>query len=475
MSEIISAKIAYPSGKAYKLAMAVVLMGLFMAVLDAMIVSIALPGITEYFGNDVSRSQWVVTSYLVTITALLLLFGKLSSITGLKRMFLAGLAVFTVCSLGCGLATSLEMLVFFRILQAIGAAMTSSISMALVYLLNPPERHGKAMGMLGATIGVASMAGPCLGGLLLGYFDWRAIFLINVPIGVIALMTGIPCLNVTDISNLRNDKAGIDRVGAIALIAGLGSFMVFLNVAFGAADPALAYVTGGIALLSAVVFLWNEKRHPNPIIDPGIFRIRDFSLSLISMILFFIAVYMLNIIAPFYLEDIMGLTSVQIGMVLVVVPLIFVIGAPVSGGLYDRGRWKHFTATGLVVAFAGLVVCAWAMLHADFLLLIGSFCLFAIGYALFQTPNNAEIMRGLPHEKSPIASSVANTGRHLGMTLGAVIASGMLSLQGVIPGLFGDFGQGLQALALVSGVTVFMAAVLCIIAAWPSFVRNRKL
>lgn len=458
----------FPTGKEYKLAMGVVLLGLFMSVLDTVIVSIALPSITEHFGNDISQSQWVMTAYLVTMTAFLLIFGKLSSFTGLKRMFLGGLAIFTVSSLGCGIASSLEMLVALRILQAIGASMAASISMALIFRLNSPQRQGKAMGIMGATVAIASLAGPGLGGLLIGLFDWRAIFLVNIPVGVIALLVGVRYLNV---SEDRPDIIKMDWIGAAAFIIGVTSFMAFLNtIAMGDVNLPVA----SIALMASVLFLWNEIRHPHPILDLSVFREMKFSLPLASMVLFFTAIFMLNITVPFYLEGVMEFTPMKVGMVMMTIPMVLVVGAPVTGWLYDLAGWKHFSAAGLAVAFVSLMVCAWSMFNANFRLFVVSLGLFAIGYALFQTPNNTEIMRGLHPGKSAIASSVANTGRHFGMALGASLASVMLSLQAVVPALLNTVGNtGSSLLAITSRVTIVLAAVLCVIAVFPSFIRNR--
>lgn len=462
----------FPAGKEYKLAMGVVLLGLFMSVLDTVIVSIALPSITEHFGNDISQSQWVMTAYLVTITAFLLIFGKLSSFTGLKRMFLGGLAIFTVSSLGCGIASSIEMLIALRILQAIGASMATSISMALIFRLNSPQRQGKAMGIMGATVAIASLAGPGLGGLLIGLFDWRAIFLVNIPVGIIALLVGVPYLNV---SEGRPESIKLDWIGAAAFIIGVISFMAFLNtIATGDVNSPAASIALAITLLASVLFLWNEKRHPHPILDLSVFRETKFSLPLASMVLFFTAIFMLNITVPFYLEGVMEFAPMKVGMVMMVTPLVLAVGAPVTGWLYDLVGWKHFSAAGLAVAFVSLLGCAWSMFNTNFRLFVVALGLFAIGYALFQTPNNTEIMRGLHPERSAIASSVANTGRHFGMALGASLASIMLSQQAVAPALWNTVGNaGSSALAIASGVTIVLAAVLCVIAVLPSFVRNR--
>lgn len=185
--------------------MAVTLLGMFMSVLDSMIIGIALPTITEYFHADIALSQWTMTAYLVAMTSTLLIFGKLSEYTGKERMFLAGMGVFTLASLGCALAPTLPMLIALRTVQGIGAAMAASIAMALIIGLFSYKEHGKAMGALGATIALASLTGgPVLGGFLIDLSGWESIFLINIPFGLLLLVTGGVCS--MDLKNPQPDR-----------------------------------------------------------------------------------------------------------------------------------------------------------------------------------------------------------------------------------------------------------------------------
>lgn len=453
------------NGKERMLAMGVVLLGLFMSVLDTVIVSIALPGIIVYFGNTISESQWVVTAYLITITAFLMIFGKLSAYTGLKKMFLGGIALFTISSLGCGIAPSLPILITFRITQAIGGAMASSISMALIYRLNPPDRQGKAMGIMGATVAIASLAGPGVGGILIEMFDWRAIFYINIPIGIIGLLLGIPYLRITD---TRKKGENIDWIGAISFAVGITSIMVLFNSIATKGLYSMEVLISLAVMFSAFMFLkWNERQQMNPMLDVDVFREPMFLLPLLSMILFFAAVFMLNITMPFYLEEVLEFTPLRVGMIMMVIPVVLVIGSPIIGWLYDRSLWEYFSATGLLIAFSALLICAWAILNEKLNIVLFSMGLFAAGYSFFQSPNNIEIMRGLHKDRAAIASSIANTGRYFGMAIGAAFASVILSMKAV-PQI------DINSLALSSGVALVIAAFLCVIAAWPSYIRNRN-
>lgn len=458
------------SGKERMLAMGIVLLGLFMSVLDTVIVSIALPSITAYFGNTISESQWVVTAYLITITASMMIFGKLSAYTGLKKMFLGGIALFTISSLGCGIAPSLPILITFRIAQAIGGAMTSSISMAIIYRLNPPDMQGKAIGIMGATVAIGSLAGPCIGGVLIEVLDWRSIFYINIPIGIIGLLLGIPYLRITDIREKEERKKGenIDWTGAISFAIGITSVMVLFNAIATKGLYSMEVLTSFATMSSAFIFLkWNEKKQINPILDIRVFREPMFLLPLLSMVLFFAAVFMLNITMPFYLERVLKFTPLHVGTMMMIIPLVLVIGSPIIGWLYDRSLWQYFSATGLLIAFSALLICAWATLSEKLEIVLLSMGLFAAGYSLFQSPNNIEIMRGLHKDRAAIASSIANTGRYFGMAIGASFASVILSAK-LLP------ETDINNLTLSSGMTLVIAALICVIAAWPSYLRNRN-
>lgn len=461
------------NGKAYLIAVGVVLVGLFMSVMDTVIVNIALPSITAYFGNTISESQWVVTSYLITSTAFMIVFGKLSAYTGLKKMFLGGIALFTVSSLGCSMASSLLMLITFRITQAIGGAMMCSISMALIYRLSPPDRQGKALGIMGATVAIASLAGPGIGGVLIEMFDWRAIFHINVPIGIIGLLIGIPYLKITD---TKNRGENIDWIGAISFAVGITSLMVlFSEIATKSLHSIEVLLAFAVTLSAFILFGWNEKRQRDPMLDIGVFRERMFSLPLLSMILFFAAVFMLNITMPFYLEEVLEFTPLHVGVLMMIIPIILTVGSPIVGWLYDRSLWQHFSSMGLLVAFSALLICAWAILNKRLGIILFSMGLFAAGYSLFQSPNNIEIMRGLHKDRAAIASSIANTGRYFGMAVGASFASALLSVQFLFTELKTVLPEiDINSLALSSGVTLAMAALLCVIAVWPSYIRNRN-
>jgi EmrB/QacA subfamily drug resistance transporter len=440
----------------------IVLVGVLMSVIDGVVVSIALPTITSSLGVDLVTSQWIMTGYMVTLTALLLFFGRLSERTGRTNLFTLGLAVFTLASLACGLARSLLQLIAFRVVQAVGAAMVFSISGAILFLIFPPQERGRAMGYLGSTVAVGSILGPILGGFLVDTLGWRAIFLINLPIGIVLVAFALVFLRRPE---ERAQSFEMDWLGTLTLAASLVSLMVLLSE-ISREGPALqtVVVTAAVFAMSTASFLLQERRCRRPLLDLGLFRIRRFLVPLCAMMLFFVATFMMNIAGPFYFQGVIGLRPTQVGLVYLIVPLVMVVASPLSGWLYDRLYWRHYGAVGMVT----LTVCytALGLLAPRYSLtgIVGVFVLLGLGSALFQSPNNTEVMNGLPKSRTAVASSVSATVRNLGMTLGVALASVMLTLQLRGGGYQGEvLLAGKDLLAGAVGKLLFAAGALCLL------------
>lgn len=441
--------------------MAVALLGMYMSVLDGVIISIALPTITSYFNADIALSQWAITGYLVAMTALMLVFARLSDSFGKNRMFLVGMAVFTISSLGCALASTLPLLIGLRIVQGIGAAMSVSIVMAIIFELYPFSEHGKAMGLLGSTIAIASLSGPVLGGFLLDVFSWHAIFMINVPIGIILVTFGIRSMDLE--RPKKSDKDNMDWIGAGSFAAAVVSSMLFLGfIAEETGNDGYIVAALFVFIISIVLFIITERRHPRPLLELSIFSERMFIVPLLCMALVFTAYMVLSISLPFYLEGVMALSSLQVGLVFMLVALILTVGAPFVGKIYDQHPWKYFTGIGLFVAGTGFFAFAYFAQAVDLALLIGTLLIFAVGFTIFQGPINAEIMHGLPIEKSAVASGLNSAVRQFAMAFGSSLASIIFALQLQQAGYTGVVTDAAPSL-IVDATTVAMtvAALLC--------------
>jgi EmrB/QacA subfamily drug resistance transporter len=442
----------------------IVFAAIFMAVLDGNVVNIALPTITTYFGVDVTYSQWVVTAYLVTLTSLLLIFGRVSEYVGRGRMFILGFIVFTLGSLACGLSPGLPALILFRVIQATGAAMLFSISSAIIYQLYPRGEQGKSMGYVGATVAIGSIAGPVLGGFLVDTLGWQYIFLINVPIGAVLIPVAMKYFGSG--GSVRK-KIRMDWTGAATMII----FMVALMLALSSLAVELAFTTPvavftGIFLVSFAIFLITERRVSDPLLDLSIFRVHTFSLPILATTLYFIALFMVNILGPFYFEGVLNLAPSEVGLVFLIMPVIMVIGSPVAGWLYDNHYTPYYSTAGMAVTTGSLLLLAFLSGRLELLLIILAFIPMTIGMVLFQSPNNTEIMGSLPAEKIGIASSVSATVRNLGMALGVSFASILLSISTSSAGYSGPVLQaGPVILSSAFSLIMIVSAVLTLLAA----------
>ena len=312
----------------------IIFVGIFMFVIDGSVVSIALPTITRYFQADVSESQWVITSYLVTVTSLLMIFGKLAEWTGKVRLFLLGFVLFTLASVACGLSSSLEMLIVFRATQAIGAAMAFSISAAVIFEIYPRGEQGKAMGYIGTTVSLASIAGPMMGGYLVDYLGWQYIFLINLPIGIFLLALASKYMKMEE---AKSHKLELDWQGGSLLVIFLVSFMLLLTeLASGVNFTSKKASYALLAVGSLLAFIWIELHQEAPLLDLGIFRIKKFVFPVISIILFIISSFAVFILGPFYFQGVMGFSPAKVGTVFLIVPAIMAFGSPLGGWFYDQ-------------------------------------------------------------------------------------------------------------------------------------------
>lgn len=450
------------SGSRY-VVLAVVLAAVFMGVLDTNVVNVALPTITAAFGVELVRSQWIVTSYLVVNTALLLVFGRLSEYTGKVRLFMAGIAVFTVGSLACGLAPGLDLLILFRALQGLGASIVFSINTAILVQAFPVGERGRTLGMIGTTVAIASIAGPILGGYITGLAGWPYIFFINVPVGIVLLAVASRYLKLPE---KPRRVQGMDWNGAVALVLTMVSLILLLGDLAGSAEPDTALLAyAGVFLASLAWFVSTELGHGSPIIDLRLFKVRKFSFASLSTLINFTAFSMFILCTPFLLQYAWGYTPRQIGTVLLAVPLVTGIAAPVSGYLYDRLQSTFHSSFGMLVSAVALFVLGFAAGGSNAPLLVAGLGLYGLGTGLFTSPNNTEIMSALPPDRSGTASSVLATVRNFGNVVGVSLASILLSLllrsagfDGVVSASAGDPG----ALAASIGLVFFAAGAACV-------------
>lgn len=451
----------------------VILIGIFMFVVDAVVVSVALPTITTHFHASVALAQWIITAYLISITSLLLICGRLSEYTGRPRMFLAGIILFTLSSLGCGISSSLSMLILFRILQAAGGAMAFSISTAMIFQTFPKGELGRAMGYIGSTVAAGSMAGPVLGGYIVDLLGWQYIFLINIPIGIALLPLAMRYLKIHE---KKRELPEMDWVGAGTMILFMAALMLLLGelaISMSLEIKTIAYAFIFVGSFSA--FIAHERNYKRPLLDLLVFNNLDFTLPGVSMMLFFICNFMMVIAGPFFLQGAMRLSPSQVGTIYLIVPTIVVIGSPLAGWLYDRYHYKYHAAIGMLIMAAAFLLMSDMCRRMDLVHYILAYLPLGIGSSLFQSPNNTEIMSALPPEKLGMASSLTATIRNLGMALGTSASGILVTWQVSQAGYSGPILQASpQLLSATTSNIILIAGAVCVLGAGASIMRNRR-
>lgn len=419
--------------------------GTLMTALDGSIVNTLLPILRQQFHVDIAYIEWVVVTYLLVTSSLLLSFGRLGDLYGHKRTYLMGFGVFVLSSMTCGLASSAAALILSRAVQAIGAAMLAANAPAILTKTFPPQRRGQALGIQSTMTYLGLVLGPSLGGWLATHLSWRAVFYINVPIGVIALL-----LSTRFIPDDRNHHTAtaFDGRGALLFSAGLLSVMLGLNRGHSwgwASLPTLLSLSAGLGLLAA--FILTELRAPSPLLDLRLFRNVTFSGATLSAVLNYVALYSVVFLMPFYLIEGRGMTAAQTGALLTAQPIMMALLAPVSGTLSDRVGTRWPTVTGMALLTLGLYGYATLPPDASIARIGLNLALSGTGIGIFISPNTSALMGAAPRERQGTAAGVMSTARNLGMTLGIGLAGALFNTalhlgatDGVFPALRFAFG-----------------------------------
>ena len=454
------------------LILVVVLAGVFMSVLDGVVVTIALPNITSYFHVGVAESQWVVTTYPVIETAFIIIFGKIAERTGKAKMFTAGLITFTVSSLLCGVSGSLEMLIAFRAVQGIGAAMLFSIAAAIVFQVFRHEDRGKVMGLLGSAVAVGMLAGPAIGGFIVGGLGWQYIFWINVPIGVIAAVLALKTLKLHE---KLVDRLRLDYVGCILWMTAIISLMLTMGeIATAAGINVLALFFMAVFAASLAGFTVWEKRTSEPLLDVSVFRVKAFTFAGLSMAMFFISLNIVSVVGPFYYEGVLGYGPETVGVIFMILPAVMIFGSPITGRMYDRTHSRHYSPIGQLIRAGSLFLLALGFFWQDLVTMVVAFAIMGLGSALFKSVNDTEVMITLPKEKAAVASSVSATFRNLSIPIGTSVGPMLLVFQIGNVDLTGAFGTPLAStLATAATISVLFAALLSLAGAVISYLGNR--
>lgn len=427
--------------------LACVLVGTFMAPLDISIINIAMPAITVAFDTTITKAEWVALVYLLTTASLLMTHGRLADILGAKPLYIGGMLCFTAGSLLCGLAPALPLLVAARVVQALGAGALIATGPAIITRAFPATMRGRAMGVHGMTVAVGLACGPLLGGLLVQHFDWRGIFLVNVPIGIVGALWALRTLPREE----RRPAARLDVPGAIFLWVTLCAFLLLLSrgqeANWQGLPTACLLLAGSLGGLS---FIWQERRSSHRMAALELFSNRTFAVANLSSTLSFMAMYGVTFLLPFYLLGAQHLSVFGVGLTMAAMPLVMLVVAPWSGALSDRIGSRLLTTAGLACAAAAIALLELLGAQATPLDVALRLALLGAGLGVFQSPNNSAIMGAVPRDRLGAAASMLGTMRHIGMVSG-IAATGAV-LAHALPADLYD--------ALKSGAGVFSPAIL---------------
>lgn len=381
--------------------------------------NVALPALADAFGASFQAVQWVVLAYLLAITTLIVSVGRLGDIVGRRRLLVAGIALFTTASVVCGLTPSFALLIAARAVQGIGAAVMMALTMAFVGEAVPKGRTGSAMGLLGTMSAVGTALGPSLGGGLVAGPGWRAIFLVNVPLGLVALFLAHRHLPA-DRKLEGRQRPRFDVPGTLLLAFSLGAYALAMTLGrghLGMLNVALLVA----AALGLGLFLLVEAKLASPLIRPSMFRDPALSVGLSTNVMVSTVMMATLVVGPFYLSRGLGLDAATVGLVMSVGPVISAFGGVVAGRIVDRLGAPSVVTVGLVAMVAG---CAALALLPGLLGVAGYIAAIAMltpGYQLFQAANNTAVTADVGPDRRGVVSGLLNLSRNLGLVTGASV------------------------------------------------------
>lgn len=398
-----------------------VAIGIFMSTLDSSVVNIALPAIMRDFVAPLETIEWIPLIYLLTVSSLLLSFGRMSDIKGRRLVYSWGLFVFSIGSLLCGTAQNALWLIGARAFQGIGAAMIMSCTPALMIDIFPVSERGKAMGMVGAVVASGLTAGPALGGVILHYFSWEFIFYINIPIGVTTAVIASRLLKGGKADITRSEP--FDWIGAFLLTFSMGTFLFAITHGYNWGYLSFKFIFFIILSGSASAWLIRvESGTAHPILNLSLLRIRLFTLPIIAAILLFLSLFVIVFLMPFYLTHPCGFSDKQAGYMMITLFIPLFIVSPISGMISDRIGSRALCTLGMGVLFISLIFLSALSPHNPPFPIAWRLALAGIGTAIFISPNSAVAMSAVPPKFKGVAAGMVATARNFGMVMGVALA-----------------------------------------------------
>ncbi len=393
-------------------------LSMLLSSLGTSIANVGLPTLALAFNATFQQVQWVVLAYLLAITTLIVSVGRLGDLTGRRRLLLAGISLFTAASILCSIAPTLWLLIAARAAQGLGAATMMALTMAFVAETVPKEKTGSAMGLLGTMSAVGTALGPSLGGVLIAGLGWQAIFLVNVPLGMLALVLAYRHLPADRRSVGAIPRQGFDHVGTLLLALTLAAYALAMTLgrgSFGTLNMGLLLA----ATIGVGLFVRTEARAASPLIRLSMFREPGLSASLAMNVLVSTVMMATLVIGPFYLSRALGLDTAMVGLILSIGPIISALSGVLAGRMVDRFGAPRMVTVGLSAIAAGSV--GLSVLPGIFGIAgyIAAIAALTPGYQLFQAANNTAVMADVQADHRGVISGMLNLSRNLGLVTGA--------------------------------------------------------
>ena len=440
--------------------LAAVSFGLFMIMLDNTVVNVALPSIERSLHISIAQLEWIVTAYALVFAALMITGGKLADLYGRRRIFVVGLAIFTLSSLACGFAPSSGFLIGARAFQGIGAALMNPATLSIITATFPPKQRGQAIGIWAGVSAMALAIGPLAGGLIVDNINWNWIFFVNVPVGVLGIVVAKFFI---DESRDTSHEQSIDLPGLATSAAGLFALSYALiegNAKGWASAEILSLFAVAAVLLVAFVLL--ESRQRLPMLDLSLFKIGSFVGANVVAMLVSLGMFGVFFFVSLYIQNILGYSPTKAGAAFLPMTILIILFAPIAGKQSDRIGSRWLMGAGMSILGVSLLLYQRIGLHTGFWSLLPQLVLGGIGMALTMSPMTSAAMASVPVDKAGVGSGVLNSFRQVGGSLGiALMGAILLNYQHPTTSKLvaaQQFVNGLHAALLVSAFIAFAAA-----------------
>jgi EmrB/QacA subfamily drug resistance transporter len=432
--------------------------------LDNTIVNVALPSIQRSLHMSISSLEWIVTAYALTFAALLITGGKLGDLYGRRKMFIAGLVVFTLASLACGLAPNAGFLIGARAVQGVGAALMNPATLSIITATFPPKERGQAIGIWAGVSALALAIGPLIGGLIVDNINWHWIFYVNVPVGVVGILVSRWVIAESrDTSHEQSiDLPGLVTSGGALLAL---SYALIEGNRHGWGSPEIVGLFVGAAVLLAV-FIWLELRQRLPMLDLSLFKIGSFAGANIVAMLVSLGMFGVFFFISLYVQNVLGYSPTKAGAIFLPMTILIILIAPIAGKLSDRVGSRWLMGVGMTILGVSLLLYQRIGLHTGFWSLLPQLVLGGIGMALTMSPMTSAAMGSVPTDKAGVGSGVLNSFRQVGGSLGIALMGAILltyqhpTKSKVVAAQ--QFVDGLHAALLVSAFIAFAAAAVAV-------------